>query len=63
MNIEYDNRERTAYIQLADREIAESVECSPYCIVDLDDEGRPVGIEIIDAPEDVFAIIQYQKWP
>ena len=47
MKIEYDAQADALYIQLRDGEVVETVESSKYVYVDLDEEGQPLGIEIL----------------
>jgi uncharacterized protein YuzE len=58
MKIEYDPQADALYIQLCEGKIAETVETSKYIYTDVDEEGRPLGIEILFvkrylAPEDL----------
>jgi uncharacterized protein YuzE len=61
MKIEYDPQADALYIQLRDGKIAETVETSKYIYTDVDEEGRPLGIEILFvkrylAPEDLTSL-------
>jgi uncharacterized protein YuzE len=47
MKIEYDPQADALYIQLREGEIAETVETNKYIYADVDEEGRPLGIEIL----------------
>ena len=47
MKIEYDPQADALYIQLREGEIAETVETNKYIYTDIDEEGRPLGIEIL----------------
>jgi uncharacterized protein YuzE len=47
MIIEYDPQADAVYIQLRKGEIAETVETSKYIYTDVDQEGQPLGIEIL----------------
>jgi len=49
MKIEYDAEVDIMYIELRGAAIEESDEVSPGVIVDYDEKGMPVGIEILDA--------------
>ena len=49
MKIEYDAEVDIMYIELRDADVKESDEVSSGVIVDFDDQGLPVGIEILDA--------------
>jgi uncharacterized protein YuzE len=61
MKIEYDPQAGALYIQLRKGKIAETVETSKYIYTDVDEEGRPLGIEILFvtrylAPEDLTSL-------
>jgi uncharacterized protein YuzE len=47
MIIEYDPQADALYIQLREGEIAETVEVNKYISTDVDQEGRPLGVEIL----------------
>ncbi len=49
MKIEYDAEVDVLMIYLRDGEYASSDEVAPNMIVDFDDEGVPLAIEILDA--------------
>ncbi|MDP2212123.1 MAG: helix-turn-helix domain-containing protein [Candidatus Aquicultor sp.] len=49
MNIEYDREADAAYFRLMKQKPARSIEISKYVIVDVDSDGRPVGIEVLFA--------------
>ena len=51
MRIEYDAEANALYIQLRDAEVSETQEITESLSVDLAADGRPVGIEILDARE------------
>lgn len=53
MKSEYDPSVDALYIRLADARVIESEELRPGFIVDLDAEGRIVGVEILDASKHV----------
>ncbi|CAM2955407.1 MULTISPECIES: DUF2283 domain-containing protein [Methylobacterium] len=53
MTSEYDPTVDALYIRLADARVVESEELRPGFIVDLDSEGRIVGVEILDASKHV----------
>ncbi|SFI90296.1 DUF2283 domain-containing protein [Methylobacterium brachiatum] len=53
MTSEYDPTVDALYIRLADAHVVESEELRPGLIVDLDAEGRIVGVEILDASKHV----------
>jgi uncharacterized protein YuzE len=49
MRIEYDQRADALYLNISDNEIAETRPVSEYCNVDVDQEGKIVGIELLFA--------------
>jgi len=49
MKIQYDPKADALYIELRDGEIEESDEIAKGFIVDYDNEGTPVSIEILNA--------------
>ena len=49
MKIEYDAQVDIMYIELRDADIQESDEAADGVVVDYDEHGVPVGIEILDA--------------
>ncbi len=53
MTVTYDRETDTVTITLRDAPIRESDEIKPGVIVDLDAEGRVVGVEILDASRTV----------
>lgn len=60
MRIEYDQKADALYLAISDDEIAETKPVSEYCYVDVDREGRIVGVELLFAsqtgvlrPEDI----------
>ncbi len=61
MKIEYDPQADALYIQLRKGKIAQTVETSHYIYADVDEEGQPLGIEILFVkrllkPEDLTSI-------
>ncbi|HET8578318.1 MAG TPA: DUF2283 domain-containing protein [Methylomirabilota bacterium] len=49
MNFVYSTDADALYVELeAVRRVARTVEISPSCLVDLDAEGRPLGIELLN---------------
>ena len=52
--ITYDPEANALYVQFTDNEIAETLELSESVYVDVDAEGIPVGLEVLDATADVF---------
>ncbi len=53
MKIIYDKETDTLSVILADRPVAESDELREGLIVDYDEEGRIVSVEVLDASEHV----------
>lgn len=51
MRIEYDREADAVYIYLQEKEVFRTIEISPGVNVDLDDQGRLIGIEILDATQ------------
>jgi uncharacterized protein YuzE len=49
MRVRVDRKADAVYLNLTDREIAESEEVADGIVVDYDAEGRIVGLEILDA--------------
>ena len=49
----YDPKNDTLYVRLAEGEIVESEELRPGFIVDYDEKGRIVAIEVLSASENV----------
>ncbi len=47
MKLHYDDKVGALYVALADGEIAESREIRPGVVLDLDAQGRIVGIEVL----------------
>jgi uncharacterized protein YuzE len=44
---EYDREADALYVRFSDAAVAETVEVDDYRIVDLDADGRPVGLEVL----------------
>jgi uncharacterized protein YuzE len=59
MKTTYDKDANALYVRFSERQIVESEEVRPGLIVDFDDQGRIVGLEMLDArtrlPEDALA--------
>lgn len=51
MKIEYDPEANALYITLREARIAETAEVTESLAVDLGEDGRPIGIEILDVRE------------
>jgi uncharacterized protein YuzE len=49
MRVRVDHAADAVYLNLTDRPIKDSAEVADGIVVDYDDEGRIVGIEILDA--------------
>jgi uncharacterized protein YuzE len=49
MRVRVDHAADAVYLNLTDRPIKDSAEIADGIVVDYDDEGRIVGIEILDA--------------
>jgi uncharacterized protein YuzE len=47
MKLHYDDKVGALYVALADGEVAESREIRPGVVLDLDAQGRIVGIEVL----------------
>jgi len=51
MKIEYDREVDAVYIYIQRKEVARTIEISDGVNIDLDEDGKLIGIEIIDATE------------
>ena len=49
MRLEYDPDSGAAYIRLARRPVVKTKEIAPGVLMDLADDGSPVGFEVLDA--------------
>lgn len=47
MKISFDRKADASYIKLSNKKIGKTVAVSDYCNVDLDSEGKVVGIELL----------------
>jgi len=47
MKISFDRKADASYIKLSNKKISKTVPVSDYCNVDLDSEGKVVGIELL----------------
>ena len=61
MKIEYDTKADAVYIYLQEKEAAKTIELSEIVKVDLDKEGKLIGIEVLNATQryslsDIFNI-------
>jgi uncharacterized protein YuzE len=52
MKIEYDREVDALYIYLQQKEVAKTVELTDGVNIDLDERGKLIGIEIIDATQE-----------
>ncbi len=62
MRVRVDQQADAVYVNLTDRTIKDSEEVADGIVVDYDDEGRIVGVEILDASkrtEDPTALTQF----
>jgi uncharacterized protein YuzE len=53
--ITYDPEANALYLRFSDSEIAETLELSESVYVDLDADGVPVGLEVLDATAEILA--------
>lgn len=51
MNIEYDPDVDALYVRLTASKVIESEEVQPGIILDFDDNGKVVGVEVLNASE------------
>ncbi len=51
MRIEYDESVDALYLALSDYEVTQTHQVSDYCNVDLDRQGRIVGVELLFVSE------------
>jgi uncharacterized protein YuzE len=49
VKVKYDPDSGAAYIRLRDRPVVETEEVAPGVLMDLAEDGRPVGFDILDA--------------
>lgn len=64
MKITYYPKDDVIYIDLQDKPSVESEEVSPGIVVDFDQEGTPVGIEISQASQKVrFEALEIINFP
>ena len=61
MKIEYDKKADAVYIYLQEKEAAKTIELSETVKVDLDKEGKLIGVEVLNATQryslsDIFNI-------
>ncbi|WP_293444319.1 DUF2283 domain-containing protein [Persephonella sp.] len=53
MEIKFDKEANALYIKLTDKPIAYTEEITPNIIVDYSEDGKPVGIEILNASREL----------
>jgi len=53
MLIKYDKEVDVVYIQFSEKKVSESDEDKPGIILDYDDEGNIVGIEVLEASKKI----------
>lgn len=53
MQLEYDKQADALYIYFQKRFVHKSKELSPGIILDLDKQGSPIGLEILDVSEKI----------
>ncbi len=51
MRIEYDREADAVYICLQEKEVAETIELSDSVNIDLDEKGKLIGVEVLDATQ------------
>jgi uncharacterized protein YuzE len=47
MQIDYDPQADTIYVQLREGEVDDTLEVSKYVYVDVDQDGAPLGLEVL----------------
>jgi len=68
MKIEYDREVDALYVRLQEKFVAKTVEVDEGINIDFDDDGRLIGLEILDATEryalsDIFNISTENLFP
>ena len=51
--LKYDPEARAVYMRLSDQQIEETLELSGSVYLDVDREGRPVGLEVLNVTPEV----------
>jgi uncharacterized protein YuzE len=51
MKIEYDNQADAIYIRLQEKQVTRTVEVEDGLNIDLDENGKLIGLEVLDATE------------
>lgn len=59
MRVRMDHKADAVYLNLMDRDIAETEEIADGIMADYDAEGRIVGIEILDADADALKHVSF----
>ncbi len=49
MNIQYDPEVDALYVRLSQRKIVESEQVQPGIVLDFDEQGQVVGVEVLNA--------------
>ena len=57
MEIRYDAEVKALYIRLAAGDVARTAEVEEFVYLDIDREGRPLGLEFVDA-DDFFPFLE-----
>ena len=68
MKIEYDREVDALYIRLQDKYVARTIEIEEGLNIDVDENGRLIGLEVLDATEryaltDIFNISTENLFP
>ena len=68
MKIEYDREVDALYIRLQEKNVARTVEIDEGLNIDLDEKGKLIGLEVLDAAErytltDIFNISTENLFP
>jgi len=53
--LSYDPEANALYLQFSENEVEQTIELSESVYVDLDADGMPVGLEVLDASSDILA--------
>jgi uncharacterized protein YuzE len=61
MNIQYDKVADALYVKLSGGKVSKTVEISEHLIADLDQDGKTIGIEILDVSSDASIEEALQK--
>jgi uncharacterized protein YuzE len=63
MKISYDDEADALYVKLTDSEVATSHIVDEGRVLDVDEAGEPVGIEVLGVSEGVFLADMVEKYP